>query len=104
MEGTIMSTVEKAGNGGQFIDAYDVTLTGVADDLVREELRRLSRFETSDERTYRLSHRDLAQIRLALAERLGEHHAHSAGALWTERHVYVCTPTGGSSFLAATSE
>jgi hypothetical protein len=77
--------------GSQSTDAYDLTLSGVADDLVREELECIGHYETSDERTYRVSSADLSRLRLAIVERCGEDRAHPDGPLWSERRVYAHT-------------
>jgi hypothetical protein len=76
---------------GQITDAYDLSLTGVADDVVREELESLGRYETSDGRVYRISRADLERLRLAIADRCGEHQTQPTGPLWTERRVYAHT-------------
>jgi hypothetical protein len=82
---------DAAAYGGQPTDAYDLTLTGIADELVREELAHLDRYETSDGRTYRVSGADLADLRLAMVERCGEGRAHAGNLLWAERRVYAHT-------------
>lgn len=84
---------------GRFVDAYDLTLTGVADDAVREELRLLCHYETSDGRTYRVSQRDLMRVCLALAKRFGEDQPRSDGSFWNERRVYAFTPLAEDDML-----
>jgi hypothetical protein len=89
---------DAAAYGGQPTDAYDLTLTGVADELVREELAYLGRYETSDGRTYRVSGADLADLRLAMVERCGEGRAHPEKPLWAERRVFVHIATTGGAW------
>jgi hypothetical protein len=86
-----MNSVEETRLDGQPMDAYDLTLTGVADEIVREELGLLRHYESSDGRTFRLSHANLARLRMAIVERCGEVQEHPDGPLWSERQVYAHT-------------
>jgi len=98
-----MSAQQVIPDNDQLIGAYHLTLTGVDDDAVREELRRLCQYETSDDLTFRISHAELMRMRTAMAQRLGEERAHPAGALWIERHVYAHEPTDANGFFDETT-
>ena len=96
-KGAAMVVQDEGNSKGQPINAYHLTLTGVADDMVREELRRYYCYETADDLTFRVSGPDLLDLRLALAERLGEDQGHPSGAWWTEQQVYAHAPAGVTS-------
>ena len=91
-------------DGEQFTDAYHLTLTGVDDDVVREELQRLCQYETSDGLTYRISHAELMRLQVALARRVGEDGPHPDGPLWTERKVYSHNPTDAHGYFDQTTD
>lgn len=91
-----MNDSDRAGQGDELLDAYDLTLSGVADAIVLEELAELGRYESSDQRVFRVSGEDLLRLRLALVERCGEHQLHPGGALWAERRVRAHTALGAS--------